>query len=471
MAAVAVGVGVLTVLQAGVAAAVVAALMLTGIVLALRGAPASTDLSTKRFRWVALAWAFLIIEPIGHFTTGRTTLTAVAGVPSAENVIELATYGMIGAGAAWSMRRNGVGGQPPWLLLALPALSLLSAAWSVAGTVTLGFGFELIATVLLAWLSAGILERNPPLGRAVIRQMLRFVVEGVALLSVVGLVFRSGWTLPGEVPRFTWPGTHPLVAGADVGCAFLILVFGGRGEAGFSWRACIVLLGLFGTCLYLGQARTALAGVVIASLFGCWRFSKRAGAARRLLGAAVIATTVAVVATSFGGPLTQYIYRGQSQQQVLALNGRLGLWSFGLGQLHGLGRWLVGYGLGGTRVLLANSVAWAGDVHSAWLELLLSLGLVGIAVGAVLIAALAVRLLRSAGTTILPSHTLLVMFVYVLAMSPVAAGFAAPGPEPGLGFAVLALCCAAVPARQPSVYVAKTTSGGYTEPEVYPVPA
>jgi hypothetical protein len=207
---------------------------------------------------------------------------------------------------------------------------------------------------------------------------------------------------------------------------------------------------LFGWCLYLGHARTAFAGLAAAALFGYWFASKSRGWARRIAGAAAIAVVVLLIASSFGGAITQYLYRGQTQQTVLNLNGRLGLWTVALHQLHTPGQWLFGYGLSSSRVLLANNVAWAGDAHGAWVELVVSLGLLGVALGVALVATLAVRLLRSASRGLLASRVLPVLFAYVVAMSPAATGFAAPGPEPGVGFALLAFCYAATAALQPA---------------------
>ena len=141
----------------------------------------------------------------------------------------------------------------------------------------------------------------------------------------------------------------------------------------------------------------------------------------------------------FGGPIAEYVYRGQSQQQVYGLNGRLGLWEFAIDQLHSVEHWLFGYGLGATRVFLASSVAWAGNAHGAWVELLVSLGLVGVFAAVGVVTTLAWRLFQPARGS-LASRAIPVLFVYVLAMSPAATGFAAPGPEPGLGFALLAFC-------------------------------
>jgi O-antigen ligase len=463
-------VGALTALEPGAAAAVTGALVLLGLVLATRSVFPPADLEGRQFRWVAVAWAFLLIQPVGHFSTGRSALTAVSGAPSVENVIELGTSATIAALALVSLKRYRFGVQPSLLILSFPALALVSAAWSLAPTVTLGFSFELIAMVLLATFTAAILLVDPTLGRSLVHRSLRYVVVGVALLCLVGLVFRSGWTAAGPPARFTWPGTHPLVAAAATGLALLILAFGDRRDLGFARPARVALLVLFAICVYLAHARTALAGLAVAGLFGYWFVSRGTGALRRLAGTAAIAVTVFVVVSAFSGPVTQYLYRGQSAQQVYSLDGRFGLWALALQELHSPGRWLVGYGLGGTRVIFATSTTWAADAHSAWLELLLSLGLVGVAAAVALVAVLAVRLLSASSSRSLPSHVLPILFVYVLAMSPVAAGFAAPGPEPGLGFALLALCGAASATRERGVGRAASHRGAKIDPDLMPVP-
>src|SRR2546421_9056659 len=94
----AVSIGVLTAVQPGAAAAITAVLAFAAaLLLPTRPLVGPIELSGKRFRWVAFAWAYVMIRPIGHFTTGRTTLTAVAGVPSIENVIDLGTHAAIAA--------------------------------------------------------------------------------------------------------------------------------------------------------------------------------------------------------------------------------------------------------------------------------------------------------------------------------------------------------------------------------------
>jgi O-antigen ligase len=293
------------------------------------------------------------------------------------------------------------------------------------------------------------------------------------LLCVIGLIFRSGWAPDTGTSgaRFAWPGGYPLAAAAEIGLALLVIVFAGRRDTGFSWPSRAALLVLFGICLYLANARTTFAGLAVAALFGYWFVSKSRGPFTRLAGAAAIAAAVLVLVASFGGPISQYLYRGQTQQQVYSLNGRLGLWTFGIEQLHSPGRWLVGYGLNGTRVLFASSNAWAGDAHSAWLELLISLGLIGVVAGAALVTTVAVRLVRAPPDWTLGSRLLPILFAFVLAMSPIGGGFAAPGPEPGLGFALLGFCYAATATRERAVSRVAVRRGPGLEHELRPAPA
>src|SRR5205085_11724723 len=125
-----------------------------------------------------------------------------------ENVVDLGTHAAICALTLWSLRSNHFRLRPPWLILALPALALASAAWSLAPTVTLGFSFELVVICLLVMLTVAIDRVDPDLARSILRRTLRVVVLVVAALCIVGLLFphRSG-TTAGDT-RFHWPGEH-----------------------------------------------------------------------------------------------------------------------------------------------------------------------------------------------------------------------------------------------------------------------
>src|SRR3954462_6724231 len=84
--AAATAVAALTVFQPGAAAAVCAAALAVAVLLpGIQPTAQPVDLHGKRFLWLSLAWAFVLIRPIGRYTQGRTALAAVEGVPSIEN--------------------------------------------------------------------------------------------------------------------------------------------------------------------------------------------------------------------------------------------------------------------------------------------------------------------------------------------------------------------------------------------------
>src|SRR5436305_14897522 len=97
LVALAVALGVLTAFEPSAAAAAVGVLLVAALLSSSRHNPRPIDLRGKSFRWVVLAWAYVLIRPIGHFSGGRTSLTAVSGVPSWENVLDLATHAAIAA--------------------------------------------------------------------------------------------------------------------------------------------------------------------------------------------------------------------------------------------------------------------------------------------------------------------------------------------------------------------------------------
>jgi O-antigen ligase len=227
-----------------------------------------------------------------------------------------------------------------------------------------------------------------------------------------------------------------------VGVAFLVPIFGRR-ETNFRIPTAVALVGLFSVCLYLGNTRTAWFGLALTVLLGYCIASRRRPPFLRLAGGLAIALVVLFVIARFGGTLQEYLYRGEPQQTIQSLNGRIPLWQVGLQHMDTPMRWIGGYGAGSTRVVFASELAWAGDAHSAWLELLLSLGLLGVAAGAVLVILVGARLFGGP----LESPLLPILFIYIVAVSPVGSNFGTPGPGPGLGYGLLALCYAGTAAR------------------------
>jgi O-antigen ligase len=438
-AALAAGVGALTAISPGVAAAIAGASLLPGALVLIGSQSASPNVSGKQCRWLSYAWVFLLLRPIGDYSHGRSSLAAAAGHASLANALELAVHAVIGIAAVVALRRNGLARRPPWPVLLLPILALLSTAWSLAPLITFAFAFEMSVIALVATLTTSIFLADPDLGRSVVRRFFRVTVQYVAVMSVIGLaVGDAGFGPTAEAGRFRWPGIHPIPASIEVGFAFLVLLFGRR-EAGFSIPVTVGLLALFTVCLYEGKTRTALFGVAVTLLVGYWIATRLRPLAPRLAGGVAIAVVSVVIVTQYGGGITNYLYRGEPSQQVASLNGRLPLWEVAVKGIDTPDRWLAGYGSGASRVLFAKTSDFAGEAHSAWLELLLSLGLIGVVAGAGLVLMVGARVFRAPEEgALLP-----VLFVYLLAMSPVGSAVVIPGPGPGLGFGMLALFFAA----------------------------
>src|SRR5436853_357532 len=127
--------------------------------------PPGSTIAHHRARWhgVSLLGVVALAVVVGLVTAVQPSVAAAV-----VSVIALATYGAIGAFALWSLKSNGFGRRPSFVILAFPTLSLVSAAWSLAPAVTLGFSSELLAAVLLATLTAAIVSADPDLGRSLV---------------------------------------------------------------------------------------------------------------------------------------------------------------------------------------------------------------------------------------------------------------------------------------------------------------
>jgi O-antigen ligase len=416
--------------------------------------PAADASGTPRHGWIALAWAFVLLVPGQKFSAARDPLAAAQGSASLGDLTELFVYAAIAVGALVSLRRVSAELVRLWPLAILPALGLLSASWSLAPVLTLARVFEMMAVVLLAALTAGVTVRAPQGAASAAMAALRIFVLVIAVLCVVGLVVGDAGTLTATqraAGRFAWPGAHPVLASAYAGAALLTVAFGGRRGLHLAMPLRLALILLFATCLYLGETRMALLGVT-GSVFVALIASGRR-LYWRLVGVAAV-TAIVVLALGVAGPtISDYLSRGESQQQVNSLNGRIPLWQVAGDQIDSPQRWVVGYGLGASRTVLLPQASWAGGAHSAWIELLLSLGLVGVAAGVAVVLTVGARLWRARARGRVDTHLLTVLFAYSLILSLVADGLGIPGPGPSFGFSLLALSYAtvAVPRRERGV--------------------
>jgi hypothetical protein len=385
--------------------------------------------------WMPFAWVASLLVTDLNFINLRP-LEVTAGTMSIQHVIELLTYGTVGAFVLRS-RANILSlyprSVPKGLLLAWPAFAVASSLWSVVPLYTLVRSLQLLVPVAFALLLTRIWLSDPEAGESVWAATLRFFVRVVTVLAVIG------WLVPSEADvlaggRFTWPGTHPGTAATYLGCAFVILVAGGRSLTRFrAWSYWPRLL-LFGATIYVSQTRSVIAAALLAVAVALW-FRGRYWPLARYLGVWYYFIGLLVLVTVASQQFLGYLSRGESIQSITSLSGRIPLWEFALGQFGTVLDWLVGFGYGSARVLLIPTVPWAGSAHSTWMELLLGTGVVGLLLVVADIAVLTVQLTKGHYANRVANPVAITLVAFFLVVSPVSEVFVLPG----IGFGFLAL--------------------------------
>jgi O-antigen ligase len=351
-------------------------------------------------------------------------------------------YGGVGAMVLHS-RRMLVGNHPIHLrkgpLLLWPAMALCSALWSLVPLYSFVRASQLLVAIGLALLTTRIWLASPDIAAALWTQTFRLFIRVVAILILIGLLV-GGW----EQLRFTWPGAHPGVAAMFIGVGLVILIAQDRWSLGLRTSGHLLLLALFATTLYLGHTRSTIVGVIVAVAVLFW-LAARTHPVKSYLGITYYAIVIGLVVVTLLPQVTQYFYRGQTTQELESLTGRTALWGFSIELISDANRWLIGFGYGSARLLLPESFSWAGGAHSTWVELLLSIGILGPA----LLAVDLLFLLRYASSrrSLVPPALTLSLLALLVVTSITGEGLAFPS----LSFVMLALLHVPVVAQRSSM--------------------
>jgi O-antigen ligase len=190
-----------------------------------------------------------------------------------------------------------------------------------------------------------------------------------------------------------------------------------------------------------GATGATLIGVALLVALGAGQRAGRFMALALVAGAGIAIVYLPSIATS------DLVARGQTQQQLLGLSGRYEIFDK-TSELF-LHRPVQGYGYLAGRSIFLESIPWAGNGHNALVEIVVSMGLIGVTAYFVLFfcwfssASKLVR--RAAGPARLLSRFSLAFAAYVLVSAAVADGFGgAPGIDTGM-FAVGVLLITVAP--------------------------
>lgn len=180
--------------------------------------------------------------------------------------------------------------------------------------------------------------------------------------------------------RFNWAATHPVVAASLLVTSIMILLAWTRSDSGpRPFRASSVYLLLL---IHVGAlAATQTRGAIFAAAIGTvvWL----ALAVRRRKDLIVMACfLVPVAAFASRGAVEALILRGESLEQLQTLNSRTTLWSEAISVVGE--NPLLGRGYFSARGIFLETIG-LGGAHNAYIEVLVSFGIIGVALLTVLV--------------------------------------------------------------------------------------
>jgi hypothetical protein len=361
--------------------------------------------------WIPTAWLILFFVSDWKLTF-RSPLAAVSGSLTFENKVEIAAYLLVAALTFFYLYpMRGVRERiPVFPLIAWPLFAVLSTAWSLIPLFSLIRSLQLFVPIALCILMVRSWQQDPQAGAILFRRTLRLIIQLITVLVIFGFISHHRW----PQARFTWPGApHPIVASGIAGLGLVFLVAGGRAATGFSLLSFLGRISLFSAALVFGQTRSALLAVALAILTTLWLVG-RSKPGSRYFTISFFLGALFFIATSTG--VVGYLERGQ-YGGLSTLNGRLPLWTIALGDVARSGRWLVGAGYGSTRVILFPQISYAGEAHNSWVQFLIELGLIGVALAVIWVAFLGFRLFRSRPSFSTTDRWVAAAFVYLLVLS------------------------------------------------------
>ena len=406
--------------------ATVAAIALALAVVVGRAEPVPTTQPSAVPAWVHTAlpvvWVATAMLPTLRIVSAlrgrarRGVAAAAGGSASVDVLFELAVYGAVLLGVLWLLRGSPTIRVTPMVLLAVVPclLAVLSTTWSRLPIFTFGRAIQFLAlgalVAVTTWAVRAVPDRGPPLLRGVTRGYV------AVLVPLIAWMYASPRHWDG---RLEWPGGHPNTSGAVVGVGVVLLAMRPRDTLVRAvpvpnW---VLALALLVVELQIESRSSAVATVVaLVAMAACHGLRDARWGAVVAAAGAIGGTLVMLFAWD---EVLDFLLRDQSVGRVLGANGRRELWNEIL--RDPLGNEVWGLGMGAARDLIP--AAWAGDAHSAYIDLLLSVGVIGL--GATVGLALAVLVKGLAWDR--PAAVGLVLYAVVLGMT--ATAFHEPGVE------------------------------------------
>ena len=321
------------------------------------------------------------------------TLAPVAGAGSLLSQSTLAVVYLVGVFFLFTSGQAAGVLARAWPVLALPVLAAFSAAWSPDPFLTLRRGFALLGTVFLGLSLATTFD---------FRQALAILIRSLALamaLSVVWVVLfpkygvHQATDFIEPIHAGKWRGifAHKNFLSGNVGglTLALLIAFGGCAFKKISIRVTAIIVTAM--CLYGASSATGyLIAFTITSLGLLFSMVAVRPLSSRLT-LMILICAAAVVAACFGNDIFDFALQALNKDPDLT--GRTEIWDMLLPLLEG--HWILGYGYFSGLLSLSQSLGETSiNSHSGYMDVLVSLGLVGLSVAVGFLLWLGTRSMR-----------------------------------------------------------------------------
>jgi len=276
------------------------------------------------------------------------------------------------------------------------AVAIASALWSPTPAYTAASGLGWSSYLLLGCIAVAVL--GP---RQTVRLFTFTLLAFVALALVAGAVLPDlAWMPPSAAEaadRLRGLSGHPNVLGEQVALMITLAVIARR-EALIGRPVFLAALGIGFLALLASESRTTFAAVLVA--WSIIAVRRRGLPPLAALGAVAVGSLAALL-LSLGalpdpGALFGFLSRSGSQSEITTLTGRTELWRVAADLIAQ--RPLLGWGFNGTEALFVENVGrgFLGDpvnAHNMYIQLLLSVGVLGALPGLALLAVLIGRMI------------------------------------------------------------------------------
>jgi O-antigen ligase len=250
-------------------------------------------------------------------------------------------------------------------------LAMMSAIYSVNALVSFWKGFEVMTLVLVAVSLAGLVRTTE--GITWLMNVASFLLLYIVLTVYVGLALYPGDAIK-DVEYLGVRGLVPLMNPSSVGTLSSLLIVLAVGNALHRWPSKKMTAGIWVVLaaatgmLVLSHVRTPIFAAAVAIML-----MLISGRHYRAMVLTALLGTGLVLAMSLDDILA-YLYRGQSQEAFLGLTGRMYYWEQLMPMVTSSP--VIGHGYYAAQRILFNVNA----VDNAYLEVLIGLGVLGVAV-------------------------------------------------------------------------------------------